>query len=102
MGRWSVIKSKRARLQVYKHHERRVAPTPVGWLKALRPNSLSAPACYLLAWGRSGSTMSGLGKKGKQAKSKSQACPRPPLVNQNSWGIFVWFKTESKSWSIAG
>ncbi len=46
--------------------------------------------------------MSGLGKKGKQAKSKSQACPRPPLVNQNSWGIFVWFKTESKSWSIAG
>ncbi len=55
-----------------KHHERRVAPTPVGWLKALRPNSLSAPAYTLLAWGRSGSTMSGLGKKGKPTKIKSQ------------------------------
>jgi len=51
----------------------RMAPTPVGWLKALRPNSLSAPACTLLAWGRPGSTMSGLGKKGRQANSKSQA-----------------------------
>ncbi len=59
----------------------KLPPTPVGWLKALRPHSLSAPACTLLAWGRSGSTMSGLGKKGKQAKSKSHACPRLPFVS---------------------
>ncbi len=55
-----------------KHHERRVAPTPVGWLKALRPNSLSAPACILLAWDALDPPCLAWAKKGKEANSKSQ------------------------------
>jgi hypothetical protein len=62
-----------------KHHERRVAPTPVGWLKALRPNFLSAPACYLLLSTRVGWRFKKDRSVGPRVDGASQGRPKPGL-----------------------